>query len=71
VALEAIIATCLAKHPDDRYRDASAVAKALGDLPELPPWTDAEAAAWWSTARLTPRRPKRKTSSKMLTVPQR
>ncbi len=53
-SLEAVIATCLAKHPADRYRDATALGKALDDLPEVGPWTASEAAAWWTAARITP-----------------
>ncbi|HVK73335.1 MAG TPA: serine/threonine-protein kinase [Kofleriaceae bacterium] len=52
-ALEAILAQALSKHPADRYPDASALLRALDDLPELGPWTQAEAASWWSSARLT------------------
>ncbi len=68
-ALEAVLATCMAKHPADRYRDATALGKALDDLPEIGPWTAAEAAAWWTSARLTPitQRP-RVSSSRVVTV---
>jgi eukaryotic-like serine/threonine-protein kinase len=69
-ALEAVIATCMAKHPADRYRDATALGKALDDLPEVGPWTSTEATAWWTAARLTPLTSRRRasTSSKVVTV---
>ncbi|MBZ0236162.1 MAG: serine/threonine protein kinase [Deltaproteobacteria bacterium] len=69
-ALEAIIATCMAKHPSDRYRDATALRKALDDLPMIGPWTSGEAVAWWTSARLTPitERKRAATSSKVVTV---
>ncbi len=72
-ALEAVIATCLAKHPSDRYRDATALGKALDDLPEVGPWTASEALAWWTSARLTPITQRRRaaTSSKVVTVASR
>ena len=53
-ALEAVLTQALAKHPADRYRDAAALLAALDDLPEVAPWTSADAAAWWSAARLAP-----------------
>jgi serine/threonine-protein kinase len=69
-SLEAVIATCMAKHPADRYRDATALCKALDDLPEVGAWTSAEATAWWTAARLTPltSRKRASTSSKVVTV---
>ena len=73
VALEAVIATCMAKHPADRYRDAGALAKALDDLPEILPWTTAEAVAWWTAARLTPMTSRKRSasSSQVVTVASR
>jgi len=51
-ALEAIIARCMAKHPVDRYRDGAALICALDDLPEIAPWTPADARAWWAQIRM-------------------
>src|SRR5262249_22697179 len=45
-ALAAVIATCLAKRPHERYASAAALADALGAL-ALADWTDARARAWW------------------------
>jgi hypothetical protein len=69
-ALEAIVACCMAKHPSDRYRDATALGKALDDLPMIAPWTSGEAVAWWTSARLTPvaERKRASTSSKVVTI---
>ncbi|HUQ03222.1 MAG TPA: serine/threonine-protein kinase [Kofleriaceae bacterium] len=69
-ALEAIISCCMAKHPSDRYRDATALGKALDDLPMIGPWTSGEAVAWWTSARLTPltERKRAATSSKVVTI---
>ncbi len=68
--LEAVIACCMAKHPSDRYRDGSALVKALDDLPEVGAWTSVEAATWWNAQRLTPitSRKRASTSSKVVTV---
>ena len=72
-SLEAVIATCMAKHPADRYRDATAVCKALDDLPEVGAWTSGEAATWWTAARLTPitSRKRASTASGLVTVTSR
>ncbi len=51
-ALEAVLAQAMAKHPSDRYRDATALLKALDDLPEISAWTTADAAGWWASTRL-------------------
>jgi serine/threonine-protein kinase len=47
-ALEALVLRCLAKRPDDRPPSAAALAEALDDCPDVPPWTDAAARAWWA-----------------------
>ena len=68
-ALEAVIAQAMAKHPADRYRDATALIKALDDLPEVPVWAPSDATAWWAAARLMPITVRRAaTSSKVATV---
>ncbi len=47
--LEALVVSCLAKSPEDRPRDARALAAALAEI-EIPAdraWTKADATAWW------------------------
>lgn len=46
-AFERLVLRCMAKSPDDRYASAAALLRALSEL-ELPPWTQAEAAAFWA-----------------------
>lgn len=46
-AFERLVLRCMAKSPDDRYASAAALLRALNAL-ELPPWTQAEAAAFWA-----------------------
>jgi serine/threonine-protein kinase len=46
-ALDAAILRCLAKKPEDRFRDVSDLAKALGDIEFDPPWTSERAREWW------------------------
>jgi serine/threonine-protein kinase len=45
--LEAVVLRCLAKRPDERYRDADAVARALAACACAGEWTEEAAAAWW------------------------
>jgi hypothetical protein len=52
-ALEAILMTCLAKRPADRYASAAALADALEALPPAADWSKAEAALWWEQFRRT------------------
>ena len=48
--LEAIIAACLAKDPDDRPASAEELGAALAELAaDLPPWTRDRAEKWWRT----------------------
>jgi serine/threonine-protein kinase len=46
-AFEEIVMRCLAKNPDDRFASAAQLQRALSELP-LPPWTQADAAAFWA-----------------------
>ena len=48
-ALEAIVADCLAKSPDDRPQTATALLTRLAALPFAQSWTDTRAQAWWRT----------------------
>lgn len=47
--LEAIILKCLKKKPEERYQTAEELSEAISRL-QLPPWTQEQAAAWWSEA---------------------
>jgi CHASE1-domain containing sensor protein len=46
-AFERLVLRCLAKSPDQRYASAAALMRALIEL-DLPPWSQAEAAAFWA-----------------------
>jgi len=46
-SLEALILAALAKDPNDRPESAEAFDAALASCSDMPPWTDADAAAWW------------------------
>ena len=50
-ALEAVVMTCLAKQPAERYPTAAALAEALEALPPAGDWSKADAAAWWEQFR--------------------
>ncbi len=45
--LEAVVLTCLAKAPGDRYADAESLDAALARCACAGEWTEARAAAWW------------------------
>lgn len=45
--LESLVMSCLSKDPSGRPRDAERLGEALGACLEEPPWTYAEARAWW------------------------
>ncbi len=47
-ALDAIVARCLAKRPDDRFPDCEALADALRATGLAPRWTPERAAEWWA-----------------------
>ena len=49
--LDDLILSCLAKNPDDRPRDAAAVAERLEELCAKYPWRQSEAQAWWLANR--------------------
>lgn len=46
--LEAVLLACLSKDPDDRPRDAKALAERLEGCADAQGWTEANAADWWS-----------------------
>jgi hypothetical protein len=50
--LEAAVMACLAKKPEDRPRDASALAAALRDA-NVETWTRDQARGWWSEHAMT------------------
>jgi serine/threonine-protein kinase len=54
LALEAVIARCLAKNPIDRYVDCAALARALDEVTEVEPWQPQEAHRFWTEARIHP-----------------
>lgn len=45
--LERVVMRCLAKNPEERFGSAAALMRALSEL-SLPPWTQADAAAFWA-----------------------
>jgi serine/threonine-protein kinase len=53
--LEALILACLAKDPADRPASASAAAQRLATC-DVTPWTETDAARWWSDHRAGERR---------------
>ncbi|QDV32610.1 serine/threonine-protein kinase [Tautonia plasticadhaerens] len=48
--LERLVLKCLEKNPDDRFRDADALERALGQCRCAAHWGPAQAARWWLTA---------------------
>jgi eukaryotic-like serine/threonine-protein kinase len=49
--LEAVIARCLRKSPDDRFRDVIVLERALAACQCVGHWTESEAARWWEANR--------------------
>jgi eukaryotic-like serine/threonine-protein kinase len=47
--LEAVVMRCLAKEPEDRYPNATTLARALADCEASGRWTREAAARWWQT----------------------
>jgi hypothetical protein len=50
-ALEALVASCLAKERGQRPADMATVMAALGEIARAYPWTEADARAWWAAHR--------------------
>jgi len=48
-ALDTLVMECLAKHPDDRPRDAAELARRLADIVAPQPWDQKLAQEWWRT----------------------
>ena len=48
--LERLVLRALSKSPEDRPESAEAFDAALAACSDVPPWTEAEAAAWWRTS---------------------
>jgi eukaryotic-like serine/threonine-protein kinase len=49
--LEAVIARCLRKNPDDRFRDVIVLERALAACQCAGHWSESEAAGWWEAHR--------------------
>jgi serine/threonine-protein kinase len=47
--LEALVLSALAKNPDDRPESVAVFDERLAACRDVPPWTEADAAAWWRT----------------------
>ncbi|HTO78008.1 MAG TPA: serine/threonine-protein kinase [Thermoanaerobaculia bacterium] len=47
--LEALVLAALSKKPDARPGSAEAFGAALADCRDVPPWTEADARAWWAS----------------------
>ena len=45
--LQEVVLRCLAKKPDDRFRDAAALERALAECACADQWTQEQAVAWW------------------------
>ena len=50
-SLERVVMTCLEKKPEDRPQSAAVLAELLYACTDIPQWTRADAARWWSLHR--------------------
>jgi serine/threonine-protein kinase len=71
LALEAVIARCLAKNPIDRYENCSALARALDEVTEVEAWPAPEAQQFWTESRALPPPQRRGTPSSVRTAIER
>ncbi len=51
--LQAVVLKCLAKNPDDRFPEASALEKALAECRDAREWSEDRAAEWWRSRNVT------------------
>ncbi|HEX7680278.1 MAG TPA: serine/threonine-protein kinase [Thermoanaerobaculia bacterium] len=49
-ALDRLVLACLERKPENRPASAAALSRSLAAI-DLPPWDEAQAAAWWQTHR--------------------
>jgi eukaryotic-like serine/threonine-protein kinase len=67
-ALEAVLMTCLAKRPAERYPTAAALGDALAALPPTADWSRGDALAWWEAFRRSEAEPTLASAEPTLTI---